>query len=426
MMKALALFLVLAGLLWQCKLHRAGDSEEQSIRSADDALKIAVNYIGDAACVNYWKGKGNEAKSSEVIAYNKNRARQIVAHMLNGPNGELISEEYRASAPHRKHLLLSGDIFFDNMRSKNSPLDMQTIADNCRRLVLSVDSDIPPTITFEKGFAVRSQKQSLKKMDVHGKFGDTICLQDQPFCSLECVANPNATCSANKRYFVLIWPDQETKQVKANVEWKTNNKKDSSTITISHLTFQDDAPAMWQPPAVQPPEITKPSEPESPSVTETEPITPETPAQTGKVFTADGLATVAVSESKRIAGSDEAEVTLELTALQDIRAKWDGSAKVKVSSLNPYKFAENPVSFSIPTRIHPNQPNLYSGNKFFEMRVTDKNWTKSKKLTMKFRVKLHSRGSASFKLTMSSPALIRQWEVFKDAAGNELIISVPK
>ena len=422
MMKVLALFLVLAGLLWQCKLHRAGDSEEQSIRAADDALKVAVNYIGDTACLNYWRGKDNETKGNEVIVYNKNRSRQIVNHMLNGPNGELISEEYRASAPHRQHLLLSGDIFFDKMRSKNSPLDMQTITDNCRRLVLSVDSDIPPTITFEKGFAVRDQKQELEKMDVHGKFGDINCLQDQPFCSLECIADPNASCSTNKRYFVLIWPDKETKQVKANVEWKENNKKASSTITIPHLTYQGEAPAMWQPPVVQPPETTEPSKPETPSVTE-----PELPTHTSKLFTAQGLATVAVSESKRIAGSNnEAEVTLEFIALQDIRSSLGGGAKVAVSSLNSYKLAEASTSFSIPTRIHPNQPNLYSGNKFFEMRVLDRDWTKNAKLMVKFRVKLHAQGSASFKAKIKEPGFRGKWKVFKDVAGNELLIVVPK
>lgn len=162
-MRLSVLILMLAVSLWQCKLHRVGEVE--SVRAADDALKVAVNYIGDRACMDYWKEKSNEEakdpdaninRAFEVIANNKSKARQLVTHMLNGPNGELISEEYRASAPHRKHLLLSGDSFFDKMRSQNSPLDMQTIADNCRRLVLSVDSDSPPTIIFEQGFALKN------------------------------------------------------------------------------------------------------------------------------------------------------------------------------------------------------------------------------------------------------------------------------
>ena len=424
-MKALAFFLVLAGLLWQCKLQRVENSGQQSIRAADDALKVAVNYIGDTACLYYWTG--NEDKGRAVIASNKNRSRQLVAHMLDGPNGELISEEYRKSAPHRRHLLLSGDRFFDKWRSKNSPLDMQMIADNCRRLVLSVDSDIPPTIIFEKGFAVHDQKQALAKIDVHGKFGDIDCLQDQPFCRLGCVANPNATCSKNKRYFVLIWPDKETKQVKAKVAWKANNKEDSSPITIPHLTYQGDAPAMWQLPAVKSTATTELSEPGSPSVTapETAPesITLETSA-TSKVFTADGLATVAVSEFKRIAGVDRAEVTLEFTALTNITR-----AYVAVSSINYYKLAEAPTSFSMPAKIHPNQPNLFSGNKFFNMHNTDNHWGKNQKRTMKFKVKPHTQGSASFKVKIKKQGGGKwhtKWETFKDDGGESIITVVPK
>lgn len=455
-MRVLVLFTVMIGFLWQCKLRRADDSEGQSVRTADDALKIAVNYIGDTACMNYYKEKSSDtkereanlAKAFEVIAHNKHKARQLVTHMLNGPNGELISEEYRASAPHRKHLLLSGDRFFDKMRSKNSPLDMQTIADNCRRLVLSVDSDHPPTIIFTKGFAIKNQQQELTKM-AQGIFGELECLQDQPFCSFKCVANPNATCPTNKRYFTLVWPDQESKQVKALVHWEDRGKRDNSTITIPHLTYTGDAQAMWQrssgrqplpdtsnpsvpdpnnpfvPNKLQPnkPSVTQPAKP---SVTQPNPTTPEPPTLPSKVFTAEGLATVSVAKAKRIAGSDEGEITLEFTALQDILSKWDGRGEIKVSSLNPYKFLEASVDVSTPSAIHPIKKTLYSGNKFFNISILDKLWKKGKKMTMKFRARLGVQGSASFKMEMSRAALFRQWKKFKDDTGNELITAVAK
>lgn len=417
-MKMLALSLLLAGPLWQCKLQQI-ESREQSIRGADDALKVAVNYIGDTACMSYWKGRDDDRKGREVIAHNKSRSRQIATHMLNGPNGELISEEYRASAPHRRHLLLSGDRFFDKMRSKDSPLDMQTIADNCRRLVLSVDSDRPPTISFQKGFAISNQ-QELATM-AHRTFGELECLDNQPFCSFECVADPNATCATNKRYFVLVWPDKETKQVKALVHWENHSKEDNSTITIPHLTYQSNPPAIWQRPSVTEPPTSEPPMPEPPT-SEPEETTP--PASASKVFTVAGLATVSIAEIRRITGtSDEAEVTLEFTALQNIRATLTGSVRVAIRSSNPFKFAQMPKAFFVPNEIHPSRRNFYSGVKSFEMRILDRSWDKGEKLVMKFIVKLHNNRAVFFKAKLSEPALFRKWKFFKDNMDDEWMIA---
>ena len=414
-MRVLVLFLVLAGLLWQCKLHRVGDSEERSLRAADDALKVAVNYIGDMACSHYWKD--NEAKSTEVIAYNKSKARQIVTHMLNGPNGELISDEYRASAARRKHLLLSGDLFFDKMRSKDSSLDMQTIADNCRRLVLSVDSDNPPTITFAKGFAIHDQKQELNMMNVDGRFGTLECLADQPFCSFGCIADSNAVCAPNKRYFVLVWPDKKTQQVKANVTWKKAGKEDYGTITIPHLTYTGNAPARWRETVPTSPAAT---ELHNKKVADTKP----------SVFTVAGLAELTVSEAKRIDGQhNEAEITLQFTALKDIVPvpatflRKTRKAVVSVASVNAFKFAVDPSGFSIPSQLRAGNDNFYAGNKFFDMRVLSR-WGKGTKLTIQYRVKLQTQGSTTFKVRIKERQYSGKWQVFEDSDGNGLVIVV--
>ena len=478
-MRVSVLALMLLAFLWQCKLHRVGDVA--SVRAADDALKVAVNYIGDRACMDYWKAKElpedadpntNTNKAFAVISNNKHKARQIVTHMINGPNGELISEEYRASAPHRKHLLLSGDSFFDKHRRPNSPLDMQMIADNCRRLVLSVDSDVPPTIIFEKGFALRDQKQELQKI-AQGTFGELECLDDQPFCSFKCGISTNAVCPTNKRYFSLVWPDNKANQVKALVHWEDLRKRDNSTITIPYLTYQGDAPAMWQRPSgrlplpemedpsvpgqgqppttitqpttttqpptttTQPPTTTTeppttttqpPTTTTQPPTTTTQPPTTTQPFASSDVYTADKLAIISLFYAMRIAGTDRASITLAFTALQNIRKKWDGRGKIKIFSTNSYKLASFPRdnAFSIPQAIHPNRSNLYSGNKLQELVVTDTNWQKGERHLIEFVVQLDAQGSATFKAQMSRPAIIRSWKKFKGDAGSDSItITVP-
>ena len=143
-----------------------------------------------------------------------------------------------------------------------------------------------------------------------------------------------------------------------------------------------------------------------------------------KLFTGAGLAHVGVSEANRIKGSDEAEIILTFTALQEFQNPLFGVGKamVAVSSLNPYKFSENPANFKVPKDLRADRQDFYTGNKFFNMQTREK-WAKYEKRTMKFRVKTHTQGSASFKLKMQFE---NEWKVFKDDAGNEIIIVVPK
>ena len=437
-MRILALVLLLAAFLWQCKLRRAGEVE--SIRAADDALKVAVNYIGHQACKTYY---GEEKdKGEKVIQRNISQSRQILTHLIDGPNGELISEEYRASTPQRKGLLLSGDRFFQQYRTKDSPLDMQMIIDNCRRLVLSVDSDIPPTITFDKdgGGALVGSKKELQLMDPGNVLEGVECLADQPFCSFKCGTGSNAICRTKKRYYVLVWPDKEKRQVKAVVKWNADGKEDSSSITIPHLTYQGDVPALWKPSAVQPTEKSETEETEKTEETEETEKTeeaekteetekPETPAVTqqppasNKVYNAEGLATLSVLAATRKA-ANRAIITLAFTALQDIKK----NGKIKIFSNRPYKVTGGRFRVSVPQEIfsHNEDSPLYSGNKFMEMRV-DENWNKDKRGTIDFEVQLNAQESATFKAQISKPAiLLRQWKTFRDSMYSDSItVTVP-
>lgn len=238
-------FMILVFCLWQCK--ELGDSNLASIRIGDDALKIAVNYIGDSNCKKQYKDDLDAAK--EAIAANKKKVRNLDTHLLSGKNGELISDEFKevkqkSGRSGWQALKFSGDRFFAGDVAGGKPLTMESIKNNCRRLVLSVDSDTRPTITFVAGFALKKQSESFAEI-ARPEFGEKKCLNDQPFCTFSRINNGN-------RYFSLIWPDQTSQKVSATVGWTTGGIDDQATITIPNLTYEDNkAPQAWASPSAQ-------------------------------------------------------------------------------------------------------------------------------------------------------------------------------
>ena len=213
-----------------------------SVRAGDDALKIAVNYIGDDKCREQYVN--DSGKAGEVIADNKERVSNLQTHRLNGKNGELISEQFkqvrqRQGRNNWQTLMFSGDKFFGKTADKT--LTMEAIRENCRRLVLSVDSDTEPTIEFTDGFAIAQQQAGFKEMALSDEFGTLSCLADKPFCTF-------ANINSGKRYFSLIWPDkskQAASQVSAEVSWTTGGKSDSVKITIPNLAYEETKPQAW-------------------------------------------------------------------------------------------------------------------------------------------------------------------------------------
>ena len=130
--------------------------------------------------------------------------------------------------------MFSGDRFFK--KTKDSSLSMRNIKDNCRRLVLSVDSDRLPTIDFHQGFAIKKQWEGFDEIALP-EFGNLTCLTDRPFCTFSKI-------NQGKRYFTFIWPDQDTSELSATVNWIENGKQ-SATISIVNLTHEGDAPTAW-------------------------------------------------------------------------------------------------------------------------------------------------------------------------------------
>ena len=223
------ILVLLVFFLWQCKLSKY-ESSVTSIRAGDDALKVSANYIGDKNCRKQHK---DQSVAEGVIFDNNGRVSNLKSHLLSGKNGELVSVEFK-NLRKRQGLMFSGDRFLK--KTRNSSLFMRNIKDNCRRLVLSVDSDLPPTIDFHKGFALKKQWEEFAEIALP-EFGKLTCLTDRPFCTFSKI-------NRGKRYFALIWPDQNTREVSATVNWIENGKQ-SATISIVNLTYEGNAPTAW-------------------------------------------------------------------------------------------------------------------------------------------------------------------------------------
>lgn len=161
--------------LWQCQpLGEDSLSEIHSIRAGNDALKIAVNYIGDTHC-----------RDESAISANKMRVSNPNSHLLSGKNGELISDEFKEVRKQQgrsnwQSLQFSGDRFFG--KTKSSTLTMEQIKAKCRRLILSIDSQSVPTLTFGSGFALRNQREAFQAIAL-SEFGALNCLDNAPFCN---------------------------------------------------------------------------------------------------------------------------------------------------------------------------------------------------------------------------------------------------
>ena len=220
-----------------------------SLGSANDQVKIAVNYLGDVNCRKYLEKvlvnnkeesddeeEGNDAinkKINEVIEKNKGSK----SHLLNGKDGELITENYRESTPNRENLRLSGDKFFDRKPTGNEPLTIETIEKNCRRLVLSVDSSRPPTITFEgennHGFVAKKLEiKFLEDFSTGRQFGQMSCKGN--FCKFSEINNGD-------RYFTYLEPASDHNDIVLGLSWSVGDEeKSEKTITLKNIRFKDE------------------------------------------------------------------------------------------------------------------------------------------------------------------------------------------
>ena len=207
-----------------------------SLGSANDQVKIAVNYHGDENCRKYVEERNNNIEEEdkkididEVIKKNESSK----SHLLNGKDGELITENYRTSVPNRNNLRLSGDKFFNREPTGDDPLTIETIEENCRRLVLSVDSSKPPTITFKHGFVAKDlAKRFEKDFNKDNKFGSMNC-RSTNFCTF-------ADINDGKRYFTYLEPASDHSDIVLGLSWYVGDKQESEeAITLNNIKFDD-------------------------------------------------------------------------------------------------------------------------------------------------------------------------------------------
>ena len=223
--RVIALFVALVA----CKQY---ESDPSSLRSPNDQAKIAVNYLGDANCQKYLKGLDkNDTEIAEVIEKNKG----FSSHLLDGKDGELITEEYRKSKASRNNLRFSGDRFFGDKRTEEGVLTIETIEENCRRLLLSVDANKTPTIEFTHGFVAKNQQQRFSDDFSGEQFGDLSCEGD--FCKFSKIND-------GKRYFVYLEPSKDNSDIVLALDYCADGGDGCTKldkVTLSKIGFSDDS-----------------------------------------------------------------------------------------------------------------------------------------------------------------------------------------
>lgn len=201
-----------------------------SLQSANDQAKIAVNYFGDDNCRIYLKKLGKEDEDiAKVIEKNKG----LSSHLLDGQDGELITEQYRTSNTRRNNLKLSGDRFFSREPTGDEALTIETIEENCRRLLLSVDSSKKPEITLKHGFIAKDQQKLFSaEFSNENRFGEITC-HDDKFCTFSKINDGN-------RYFVYLEPASTHSDIVLGLKYHVGEESESiDTVTVKNIKFKD-------------------------------------------------------------------------------------------------------------------------------------------------------------------------------------------
>ena len=208
----------------QCKFTTISDPE--SVLRANDAVKIAANYIGDARCRAYLQEL--QYKQEDIDQVIRAHAK-FAAHRLDGADGELITKQFK-DARGKPQARLSGDRFLQ--RDSNHHFNVETIETNCRRLVLSVDSLAAPTIELKHGFIVRNQQEQFKRDFGEQGFGTLTCGED--FCTFSNV-------KGGQRYFAMLEPSAQHKHIEFSLDYLENDNKQMNIakIELENIHYQD-------------------------------------------------------------------------------------------------------------------------------------------------------------------------------------------
>ena len=222
--KTLFLFLFTVSCL-SCK--QLESSRLQTKQAAERTAAIAVVYVGHANCRRSLTAQGfSEAEIAQVIDRNKSFGRYIT-HLADGNNGELITSEFMQMR-NNFDLQFSGDRFL--RKDANTTVSMAQIENNCRRLLLRVDSQgVVPTLELLAGTTRKREQGKHLRADFGDEYGEVRC--EGAFCMLSAVREAT-------RYYSYLLPTTN-KLIKARVRWcpqQNCTKISVATLTVTGIT----------------------------------------------------------------------------------------------------------------------------------------------------------------------------------------------
>ena len=228
----------------QDKKDNFSATEDASGLLSAAALRVAIYYVGEAKCQAHLEAKGRDEqyidkvllinKSSEYIEEGKN------THRLDGNKAELSSREFVTQQANPQ---LSGDKF---LQDNDIARTLETLKENCRRLLLSIDSDTMPRISsdnlyhtsghFEADSDAADNFWSERFAADFGDFGGKITCGSGEQGKLKSLCS-FSQINAGNRYFTYLYPKQGEDSLAAEVTYTRDGEELTGTITIESIAL---------------------------------------------------------------------------------------------------------------------------------------------------------------------------------------------
>ena len=233
----------------QDKKNNFSDTEDASGLLSAAALRVAIYYVGDVKCRAHLEAQEQEYDEQyiEKVLLANNNAKYLEAgkntHRLDGDRAELSSKEYIAKNKDKQaNPPLGGDEF---LQANGIARTIAALEDNCRRVLLSVDSEVLPSLSsqnlyhtsgnFEEGTDAADNFWPARFAADFGDFGGKItCASDQlnSLCSY-------AQIKDGKRYFAYLYPKQGEDSLAAEVTYTRDGEELTETITIADIALNE-------------------------------------------------------------------------------------------------------------------------------------------------------------------------------------------
>lgn len=198
------------------------------------AVRIVIKYVGDAKCRAHLEAQGHDEEHIAQVLQANNKSKYIEdrknTHRLDGDKAELTSKKFstRKARPAR-----SGDEF---LKDNNIPRTLATIKDNCRHLLLSIDSEAMPRISSDNLAADTEAVDAAARFTADfGDFGGKVtCGNGRKgnlgLCRFSQINDGN-------RYFAYLSPKQGEDFLAAEVTFIRDSKEETETITVENIVL---------------------------------------------------------------------------------------------------------------------------------------------------------------------------------------------